>query len=69
MGLHKDFDPVLIMLVDPDLGDFYVLKSGGWVIRTAADGDARQDANGKWWYYDADEGTWFDEYGNQLPNP
>ena len=69
MSVRKDFNPVLFMLIDPTLGDFYVLKSGGWVIRTASDGESMQDANGVWWFYDADEGTWFNEAGDPLPNP
>lgn len=72
MGLHKDFNPVLVMLIDPTLEDFYVLKSSGWVIRRGVEGEAKQDQNGTWWYWDSDDEIWFteDEDGvHPLPDP
>lgn len=70
MFKNSTFSPI-IMNVSPGPGQYYVFKSGSWIIREADMGTVLV-VEGKEWYYDPGTEKWydndmFDEPGYDYP--
>ena len=59
MFTNSTFSP-FIMNVSPGPGQYYVLKSGSWIIREANEGTVLY-VNGEEWYYDPFSKKWYND--------